>query len=358
MSKLPNALAPGLPDSDLLVSYRTKIWTLIGAVCIFVFFPGAIYIFLDGHRLLAVSVVCMLATFGLNGYCVFRGKAQRTALFSFVVALSVTVGLCIVERGSVGTFWAFPAVLMITFLAFGRSARIYTAIFFVSITAVQFYALEPEVAARGTVGLLVTVLITNIFLGVIDKLQKALVERSGLDPLTGALNRRELDSILQDAIERKRRTNTPASLIALDVDDFKSVNDTFGHAVGDHVLKELTVLLQDRARHLDRLFRLGGEEFMLLLPDTAADGAMVLAEELRTMIADAALVLDRQITISVGISSLNHGETIDEWMRRTDDALYQAKSGGRNRSVAFDHDEPGATDYIIPFPTVRSGATV
>jgi diguanylate cyclase (GGDEF)-like protein len=252
---------------------------------------------------------------------------------AFVGSLMVVIGLSIMQRGIFGVFWIFPAILLINFLAYGRLAKIYTGIFLVYISVVMFSVLEPQIAARAVTGLLVTILLTNIFLGVIDKLQTELVEQSSLDPLTGALNRRSMDPIMTDAIERKRRTQTPASLLVLDVDEFKSVNDTFGHALGDHVLKELVSTIGSRARIMDKLFRLGGEEFILFLPDTDGAGAATLAEELRLTVSATHLVDGRVITISIGISELEHGESVDEWIKRGDDALFEAKALGRNRSI-------------------------
>ncbi|MGE3467826.1 MAG: GGDEF domain-containing protein, partial [Pyrinomonadaceae bacterium] len=236
-------------------------------------------------------------------------------------------------RGMYGVFWAFPAILMINFVAARRPARIYTAVFLVYIAAMLFIILHPQIAARAVTGLIVTTLLTNIFLGAIADLQTKLVRQSSIDPMTGALNRRAIDSILEEAIERKRRTRTPAALLIMDIDKFKSVNDEHGHAVGDHVLKEVVLLIGSRARRLDKLFRMGGEEFMLFLPDTDRPGAVILAEDLRLSISKALLVEDRTITVSIGISELEPEETIDAWIKRGDDALLYAKNNGRNQAV-------------------------
>jgi diguanylate cyclase (GGDEF)-like protein len=337
MPKLQNDLVNSLLGGDILFAYRKRIWTLIGTVCICVFLPGSVYVFFSGYRLLAAAVIFMLASFALNGLSRVRKKAGGVTMAIFLASLIFVIGLCIVQRGVGGAFWIYPGALMINFLSFGRRARIYTAIFSLFMIAAMFYALDPEIAARATVGLIVTITITNIFLGMIDRLQKKLVEQSSLDPLTGALNRREMDSILGDSIERKRRTNTPASLIVFDVDQFKSVNDTYGHAVGDHVLKELVSRVSARARILDHLFRLGGEEFILFLPDTDCSGAITLGEELRKMVAETSFINERKITVSIGISELASGETIDQWIKRGDDALFKAKNNGRNQVVAADH---------------------
>ncbi len=331
-------------------AFRRRIWTWIGAVCVFVFLPGAVFIYITGFQALAALVALMLAALVLNQFAVAAGKYTVPAMVLFVASLTSLIGLCLLQRGVVGVFWAFPGVLMINFLSFGRAARIYTAAFFVFISAITIASLELPVSLRGVTALGVTIIVTNIFLDTIDKLQRRLAEQSAIDPLTGALNRREIDTIMQDAIERKRRTKTPASILMLDVDEFKSVNDTYGHAVGDHVLKELADLIMDRGRYLDKLFRMGGEEFMVFLPDTTGEGAVVLAEELRSLIAETRFLEAREITVSIGIVELGHGETIDKWMKRGDDALYTAKHSGRNQSILeieASHAKSGFSDEDV-----------
>jgi diguanylate cyclase (GGDEF)-like protein len=323
----------GSAERDLLKVYRKRIWSLFGVISIGLFLPSSLFILFQGFRALAVSVLLMLAILGLNGFSRIRNKAPRLMLSLFVASLTFTTGLSLLERGVFGVFWTFPAILFISFLAFGRLARAYTAIYFIYVGSLMFVLLDVRIAARASIGLLMTVLFTNFFVDMIEKLHKKLITQSTVDPLTGALNRRQMDSILQEAIERKRRTHMPASLLVFDIDQFKSVNDTYGHAVGDHVLKELVSLVHSRARLLDRLFRQGGEEFMLFLPDTDCHGAAVLAEELRLLISEGDFIDDRVITISIGISELELGETIDEWIKRGDDALFSAKHNGRNQIV-------------------------
>jgi len=349
MSKFQNNLINTSAGDDIVAGYRKRIWTLFGAVCLVVFLPGSIFVFLTGYTALSIAVLCMLGALALNGYSAIRNKSAHWMMALFVVSLILVVGLCILQRGVFGVFWTFPALLFISFLAYGWTARIYTAIFFLCVSLIMLFTLDLEVSTRAITGLLVTTLITNIFLEMIDKLQKHLVEQSGIDPLTGALNRREMDLVLRDALDRKRRRNTRASMLVIDIDEFKSVNDTYGHAAGDRVLRETALLIQSRCRHMDKLFRIGGEEFMLVLPDTFGDGAARLAEELRLLVSEGNFIEDREITISIGVSELNAGESIDEWIKRGDDALYSAKCNGRNQVVESLVTEI-AMHVIEPFP--------
>lgn len=345
MTNTRNELIDSLQEGDILFPFRRRIWTLFGVVCVVVFLPGSVFILANGYTALAIGTLCVLGTFALNAYCLVRNKASRIAMFLFVVAVTFDIGLCVMQRGTIGIIWTFPGVLLISFLATGRAARFYAGGFFVCVSAAMLYAIEPIVSVRAVVGLGLTILVTNIFLEMIEKLQKKLVEQSSIDPLTGAFNRREMDVALRDAIERKRRSRTPATLLVLDVDEFKSVNDTHGHAVGDRVLVELAGLIRTRMRHMDRLFRLGGEEFMVLLPDTPLRGATVFAEEIRRLMFRAELIANRRVTISIGVSELLDGDSAEQWLKRGDDAVYQAKHTGRNRIV-------GGADDILEVPVI------
>lgn len=155
------------------------------------------------------------------------------------------------------------------------------------------------------------------------------------DPLTGLANRLALNERLPEEIARSRRHDRPLGLIIADLDHFKRINDTFGHDVGDEVLKRGAGLLQENARGHDLTARIGGEEFLLLVPDTDLDGVMRLAERLRAQLAalDVPQIQGR-LTASFGIASLCPGEDGSALLRRADQALYEAKTSGRNRVVA------------------------
>jgi len=165
--------------------------------------------------------------------------------------------------------------------------------------------------------------------------ERRLVEQAITDPLTGAFNRRHMDFCVANAVARRDRTGEPASLLLIDVDFFKRVNDTYGHAVGDTALKKLVALASTRGRRLDVLFRMGGEEFVLLLPGTRYAGALAVAEGLRADVAAADLLPNRaRLSISIGISELGATQSAAAWIEDADRALYRAKRSGRNRVSA------------------------
>jgi diguanylate cyclase (GGDEF)-like protein len=150
------------------------------------------------------------------------------------------------------------------------------------------------------------------------------------DAMTGLLNRRGLDK----AVESLREQNTPFSVLALDVDYFKKVNDTFGHDAGDALLKSVASLIQDQARKGDVVCRSGGEEFIVFLTKTDLDQAFMVAERVRKSIESHEFDTVGNVTISVGISRWDGtNEPINAVLKNADDALYQAKHNGRNQTV-------------------------
>ena len=154
------------------------------------------------------------------------------------------------------------------------------------------------------------------------------------DPLTGLLNRYGLQVILGNQLPQARRYGKPLSCLMIDVDKFKVVNDTSGHLSGDAALRQVAGILKEAVRGSDVVFRYGGEEFMVLLPDTMLDGAVALAEKIRTLAASHPFGEGERsffLTLSVGAVVLCEGESGSDMIMRADAALYRAKALGRNR---------------------------
>ncbi|RNB91953.1 diguanylate cyclase [Brevibacillus fluminis] len=168
-----------------------------------------------------------------------------------------------------------------------------------------------------------------------------------LDPLTGVYNRRYFDNQLTMEMERVRRNEGVLSLAFIDVDHFKRVNDTYGHHVGDLVLQGLTHTLNGRIRSTDLLARFGGEEFVILFPDTTGEDAQAILEELLGMIRQAPVATlegeSYSITFSAGAAQWQPEWSADEWIRHADEAMYRAKEQGRNQVVLSDGTQPLST---------------
>ena len=167
----------------------------------------------------------------------------------------------------------------------------------------------------------------------LQRANQALEMQARCDPLTGLLNRRGLEGQFDFAIALARRSGRPLSLLTVDVDHFKRVNDTHGHGVGDQVLQGLARTLQQRLRRSDVAARIGGEEFVALLPDTGLKEAQATADALRLAVAAQEYPQVGHITISLGVSALRGGDEdgASALLQRADAALYQAKGEGRNR---------------------------
>jgi diguanylate cyclase len=159
-------------------------------------------------------------------------------------------------------------------------------------------------------------------------------ELAELDELTGSFNRRCIMRMLEEQIARAHRVNAPCSIALIDLDWFKRINDAHGHPTGDEVLRTFAITVFANIRDIDRFGRYGGEEFLLLLPDTPTERAAGTLDRLREIIADldwSAFAPDMRVTISGGVTTLRPNETSDILLARADSALYAAKAQGRNR---------------------------
>jgi diguanylate cyclase (GGDEF)-like protein len=186
-------------------------------------------------------------------------------------------------------------------------------------------------------------LLETALANLVHPLRNALMYREALDaaakdPLTGLSNRSSLQAILEREVELARRHGNAFAVAMLDIDHFKRINDRYGHLAGDQVLTALARCVRQQARDSDMAFRYGGEEFCLLLSNTATEGACILGERVRAAVqATAGIAIEGepvQVTLSVGIAQLRSGESGMDLISRADRALYAAKRAGRNRVVA------------------------
>jgi diguanylate cyclase (GGDEF)-like protein len=152
---------------------------------------------------------------------------------------------------------------------------------------------------------------------------------SKTDRLTGVSNRMHLDNVLASELSRSKRYDNRLSLIMLDIDHFKKINDTYGHQVGDKVLIQLSEILKINTRDTDTVGRWGGEEFMIVCPEISQDQAFVIAEKILTIL-NQSKICDISVTASFGISQLRDEDSVEQLVKRADENLYKAKHSGRN----------------------------
>jgi diguanylate cyclase (GGDEF)-like protein len=166
------------------------------------------------------------------------------------------------------------------------------------------------------------------------RLEQELQHAALRDSMTGLLNRRQFYMITEQTNPDHLPAQQQFSLLLVDTDHFKNINDVFGHLKGDEVLISLSRMLESCSRKDDLVFRWGGEEFVILLPRTSLETAMQIAETIRAAVARITIPGLPRFTVSIGVARHNQGESIDELFKRVDDALYRAKNDGRNKVLA------------------------
>lgn len=319
---------------------------------------------------LAQILVALALTLAWDGFRLFVGRPRLTvkhwAGLSLIVFIGLAVGYAsdsLTVRASFNT--AIVAVLsaLIARELFLAAERKDTAVrltaWVYALNGVFFAFRSVMVAIHGDAGVISATLNPDgraafamfwwlgmtlaITLGMIlmtsQRLKRELDHQVSHDPLTGSLNRRAFSLIASKELARAQRTGQPLSMIMLDLDNFKQVNDHLGHGVGDQVLCRFVAVANELLRGEDVFCRFGGEEFVVLLPGATADQALAVAERLRRVYAEEASGIDGgkslsfPLTVSAGVSQWRDGEAIDSLLQRVDLGLYRAKRLGRNRSL-------------------------
>jgi len=229
------------------------------------------------------------------------------------------------------------ALMLAYFMLDARQATILTGGFAGCFLAIVWDELPAVDLTKICLALVTTVLLANAF-SLTNRRQLADLRRMvNIDPLTGAGNRRAQNLKLDSACAIFRRNERAASVLLLDIDFFKQINDTHGHIVGDQILVELSELVKRNTRATESLYRYGGEEFVVVAEQTSLDAAVNLAEKLRSQTERELFGAGIRITVSIGVAELQRGEEKEDWLRRADAALYRAKGRGRNRVVVAEN---------------------
>ncbi|WP_116367139.1 sensor domain-containing diguanylate cyclase [Parahaliea mediterranea] len=281
---------------------------------LFVAMPG-----LEIHwRTLTAWQLWTLPALGLTAWRILRSMLEgHDEARTIALGAMLFIGTCLHDIGVDLLHLSNPRLLPWGFLIFVMSMAVSLA----NRMTAALGQLEQEVAERTEA---------------LEAANRRLTEAARVDPLTGLYNRRGFIAEAEVEIQRMFRTGRGFSLILADVDHFKSVNDRYGHASGDMILMRVASLLREGIRDADRVARWGGEEFILLLPETGADGAALLAEKLRERLADNLFEAEGhrlRISMTFGVSEFRRGESLEQCVARADAALYQGKSEGRNRVV-------------------------
>ncbi|WP_235425692.1 GGDEF domain-containing protein [Cellvibrio mixtus] len=297
--------------------------------------PFVVIRYLNGQVVNAmVDLAIVTVALGSAGYTWWRGLATQTV--SNITAALYSAGAVAVAHLNepIFVFWLFPALLANFFLLKPNAGLIANVLAILAIlpiaakleTSTHMFAMISSLLICGSMAYSFALLTT--------RQQESLQGYAVQDALTQLGNRRAMNEEMRMSIDDFARTESPVTLIVLDLDFFKMVNDKYGHSVGDEVLVDLAGLLNKRVRKTDRVFRFGGEEFVVLARNTGLEDAVVIAEQLRMQIELELRDPEGTLTASFGLAQLQPGEKLEDWFNRADKAVYQAKQQGRNCVVA------------------------
>jgi diguanylate cyclase (GGDEF)-like protein len=293
--------------------------------------PLCVIRYLNGQFINAL-VDLAIVVIALGSAIVTYRLGRATQLISNLTAGLYSTGAVAVAHLNepIFVFWLFPALLANFFLLNAKAALVTNLLAIAAIlpianrleTSTEFFAMVSSLLICGSMA--------YTFALLTHKQQVLLQGYANQDALTQLGNRRAMDEEMRLSVADCARNQTPATLIILDLDFFKMVNDKFGHTTGDEVLIDLAQLLTRRVRKTDRIFRFGGEEFVVLARNTPLTDALVIAEQLRVQIEMELNDPDGALTASFGCAQLHTDETPEDWFVRADKAVYQAKQQGRN----------------------------
>jgi diguanylate cyclase (GGDEF)-like protein len=320
-----------LKQQDLVAKYRRLITVWFGFGITPLVFPFSMYHAFWGEPSIGVLAFVIGGSLIANAF-----EAKQNArmvvppeVLFILIMLATVIGFQ--TLGLTMAFWCYPVPLFFLFAVEWRKANLLALGWLVFVAISSFYYLPPNKVLRIVVTLAITTIIGWLFVALIRQLQDELSKLASHDSMTGVLNRGQVIPALNLARERVVRGQEVSSVVMVDIDHFKSINDTFGHQAGDKVILQVVETLKNRLRKLDQIFRYGGEEFLILLSAASAVEGRQVCEELRSLMEHEITIRDRVVTASFGLAEISPTETSERWIARADEALYKAKETGRNR---------------------------
>lgn len=302
---------------------------MIGLVTIPVILPVSLVSFYLHRPMIGWFALLIVIMAAVNSYTIWRHGRVKVPFWVTHLAIHIPIIWGMFFIGPQFCFWSYPVAIAAFFGCRRQVAVRLILITFVAFCGVCLAAVDTKFATR----FLLTYGLTCFFMyGIIvrmDHMQRRLSKLAITDPLTAAYNRRFLDSCLDDITNNKRSNDW--GLIAIDIDHFKNINDEFGHSVGDATLKAVVSTINELLETNDRLFRTGGEEFVVLTQSRSEAAMKHRAELIRHTIDNTEFPEGIKLTVSLGISYYRPGLNYNEWLKETDQLLYQAKNSGRNQ---------------------------
>lgn len=276
-------------------------------------------------------VVAMLLFF------VFIYKTRNVELAKLIFAILITcvivLIIIIIIRGDSHIYWIYPCLIATYYILPEKVAASICTVAIAVILGLIYASTELIHFLTIMMTLFLTSFLSYAIFSNYNATNKKLALLATVDPLTLSGNRRALSDTLMKEIRAYRREPTSMCLMLMDLDYFKKVNDSYGHAIGDQILVDFVQLVNDHTRALDLVFRYGGEEFIVAPLKMDIKKAECMAENLRKLIEKHNFSDDAEVTVSIGLTEYQTDETIESWIARADAALYQAKEQGRNQVI-------------------------
>jgi diguanylate cyclase (GGDEF)-like protein len=329
-------------DNDALADFREGIARQIVILTAMVLLPFGLSHWVLGNYKPLVLIMVVQLLLSVNAVALLRRRQPPIPFVWMLSGAAAGVTAAIYVGGTLGLMWGYPVLFISYFLLPRAQATAVSAALMAGTTSVTLLTLGWPLGFRMLATMSITLVMIHVVLNVIGDLQRALVNQAITDPLTGVYNRRHLQSYLTRLLQQNAVQPGPApergnALVAIDIDHFKRINDSLGHAAGDEVIRQTVALVGARKRRGDVLFRTGGEEFLVLVQDTTPAEALRLAEDMRQRIEQAPMLPgSERVTVSLGVRMQQAGDSVDGWMNGADTALYSAKREGRNRVVCAD----------------------
>lgn len=318
--------------------YRLGLIVLVAGTATVFVTPFAIYRLLEGSYVVAITdFLVVLLTVGAAAIALKTGNTRIPGvIIAIVLAVAAAIVAAFVQLD--GALWAYPVVMFVFYLTDPVVALIMVTGMLVSIVVQELLNpgvifAAPSQMASFLASTTTAALFSFVFALRTNQQREQLIRWATRDSLTGLYNRRNLEEELQIALSARERYGTQYGLLILDLDNFKTINDEAGHAAGDQILKDLADLIRTHTRTGDRAFRYGGDEFVIILPNTDAAGLRTIARNLVAAIGRHLQCGGISVTTSLGGSLLNRNDSVESWNKRADRHLYEAKERGRNQAV-------------------------
>ena len=304
--------------------------------------PFAFFRFVNGQHI--VAAIELLSVFMMAGMGMYVWKTRNVKYMKVVISVFMLTGLVIFNYllGSSILFWLYPIIMTTYFL---NNLKVSA-----TLVTIASIALIPLLVQQKTtievISIVITMVICQLFGFLLSKKirQQYLImeELANQDGLTGASNRRAFEERIEFlhnfSARHKRGSESTVSLIIFDIDNFKMINDEYGHLEGDSILIKLTELFKTKIRGIDQLYRYGGEEFVVIANGADTLKATELAEKMRILLEESDISEHTKVTASFGVAELQKHEKPHRWIERADNAMYRAKRAGRNRVFMANFD--------------------